>query len=96
MKHLKLFEDFSINEGHDGYSGIVPRVKTKEEAIKKLKTWIEDSKAEDGELKKFRDVKWIGETDEEALDNQANKYEDQYIVAGTIDGEMHFAYWRRS
>lgn len=86
----------SLNEGHDGSIGPLDDAKTKEDAIKILKGWIANSQDEGGDFAKFRDVKWIGNTTEDKLDKEAIKNEDQYIVAGMVDGEVWMAYWRRS
>ena len=85
-----------LNEGHDGSMGPLEDAKTKEDAIKILKGWIANAKNEGGDLAKFRDVKWIGNTTEDKLDKEATKNEDQYIIAGMVDGEVWMAYWRRS
>ena len=71
-------------------------VKTKEEAIKLLKKWIANAKEDDGELRKFSDVKWVGTTTEERMDKMSLQYEDQYIIAGEVDGEIWMAYSKRS
>ena len=87
--------DKAINEGHSGEAGPMHDVKTKEEAIKKIESWIANSKEEDGHLRKFRGVKWVGATTEDRIDRMASQYEDQYIIAGTVDGEIWMARWSR-
>lgn len=83
----------SINEGHDGYINKAPG-STREEATKKLQSWIDDD--EEGRFRLFRGVKWVGSITKDMLDSLANKYEDEYIVLGQVDGELTYAYWRRS
>jgi len=93
------FEEFinetKMNEGHDGEIGAT-QAQTKDAAIKELEDMIKSSKEDDGDLKKFRGVKWVGNTTEDKLDKLSMQYEDQYIVAGTVDGEIWMARSRRS
>lgn len=102
MKNIKFFESFvnenyeTINEGHDGGGGKAPG-DNKEDAMKQLQEWIDsDVEEEDGDFKKFSGVKWVGKTSEEKLDKLASQYEDEYIILGEVDGELTYAYWRRS
>ena len=86
----RLMKQF-LNEGHDGFMDVAPG-STRDEATKKLQSWIDGGDS----LRKFRGVKWVGSTTEDGLDKLATKYEDEYIVLGEVDGDLTYAYWRRS
>ena len=108
MKKLSLREMIRkeirlIKEGHsgevgpitDGSSGKQP--KTKEQAIKMIEDWIKSSKDNDyGDLKNFRSVRYVGETNEDRMDRLAMKTEDDKVIVGMVDGEFWMAYWSRS
>lgn len=79
-----------INEGHDGEIGPTD-AQTKDAAIKELEDMIKFAKENDGDLKKFRGVKWVGNTTEDKLDRLSMQHEDDYIVAGIVDGEIWMA-----
>ena len=91
--YIKSAQESKINEGHDGYMNKAPG-STREEATKKLQYWIDNDN--DGQFRLFRGVKWVGNTTEDRLDSLATKHEDEYIVLGEVDGELTYAYWRRS
>ena len=92
-RFIKSVQESEINEGHDGYMNTAPG-STREEATKKLQSWIDND--DDGQFRLFRGVKWVGSTTEDRLDSLATKHEDEYIVLGEVDGELTYAYWRRS
>lgn len=90
-----LMEKEGLNEGHDGIIGKAPG-STRDEATKKLQSQIDMSKDDGGDLKKFRGVKYVGSTTKDGLDRLAMRHEDEYIVLGEVDGELTYAYSRRS
>jgi hypothetical protein len=93
--YVKSVQGSKINEGHDGVMDKAPGA-SKEEATKKLQSWIDSDKEEGGDLKKFVGVKWVGTMSEDGLDKLAMKYEDAYIVLGMVDNELTYAWSRRS
>ena len=88
MKRIKVNES-NVNEGHDGEIGQIDDVTSKDEAMKSIEDMIKHSKENDGQYKKFRGAKWVGNTTEDKMDKMSMQYEDQYIVVGIVDGE----YW---
>jgi alkylated DNA nucleotide flippase Atl1 len=100
MKKLRQIireEIKSLQEGHDGtYGEITDRkgnpVTSREQAMQVLQGMVGDNE----DLSRFRGAKWVGTTNEDRLDQLATKYEDDYVVAGIVDGEFTMAYWRRS
>jgi hypothetical protein len=94
-RFIKSVQESEINEGHDGVMDKAPGT-SKEEATKKLQSWIDSDKEEGGDLKKFVGVKWVGTMSEDGLDKLAMKYEDAYIVLGMVDNELTYAWSRRS
>ena len=86
-----------INEGHDGEIGPLNNAKTKEEAEAIVRKWIRnDKEEEDGDYRKFRDVKWLGKTTEDKMDKESMKWEDQYVIIGEVDGVIWMARSSRS
>ena len=82
-----------LKEGHDGSLGpFFQKVKSQQDAMKAAKSMIDN----DEDLKFFKGAKWVGDTTEDKLDKLANRFEDQYIIVGKVDGEYWHAYWRRS
>jgi hypothetical protein len=95
--HMKLVSESIINEGHDGEIGPLNNAKTKEEAEAIVRKWIRtDKEEEDGDYRKFRDVKWLGKTTEDKMDKESMKWEDQYVILGEVDGEIWMARSSRS
>jgi hypothetical protein len=86
-----------VKEGHDGEIGPLNNAKTKEEAEVIIRKWIRtDKEEEDGDYRKFRDVKWLGKTTEDKMDKESMKWEDQYVIIGEVDGEIWMARSSRS
>ena len=108
MKKLTLREMIRkeirlLKEGHSGEVGPLSDMaagkqpKTKDEAIKMINSWIKSSRAGDyGDLKKFRGVRYVGNTTEDRMDSLAQKSEDDKVIVGIVDGEFWMAYWSRS
>ena len=84
-------DESKVNEGHDGEIGPLDNVKNRAEAEKLIRSWIKTAKEEDGDLKKFIDVKWLGRTTEDKMDRESMRYEDQYVILGEVDGEIWLA-----
>lgn len=96
LKKLIREEISLLKEGHDGIMG-VSKYSNVEDAKKYWEGAIRDSRNYGGDLNKFRGVRYVGRlSDEDALDNIASKYEDEYVILATIDGEIWQSYWRRS
>ena len=95
-KLIRLEVKKLLNEGYDGECGKIANADSKEIAIQNVQKRIDFDKRNDGDLRRFLGVKWVGEVSEDRLDKLADQYKNQYVTVGMVDGEYWMAYWRKS